>query len=217
MQLTSGDLFWPLRGRALSSQVSLDRDIRCDVVVIGAGITGALVAHALVESGIDTVLLDKRTTGCGSTSANTALLLYELDTPLRQLIELHGQEQAVRIYRLCVDAVRAFGAIAQSLDGDCCFEMRKSLYLASALRDVPELLDECALRQRHGISCEFLSQQALAAKFPFARPAAILSNDAAQLDPYQFTQLLIRRAIARGLRMFEKTELSVCEPTAYGV
>jgi glycine/D-amino acid oxidase-like deaminating enzyme len=185
--------------------------------VIGAGITGALVADALVEAGIDTIVLDKRTAACGSTSANTALFLYELDTPLRDLIGMHGQAPAVRVYHLCVEAVRTMGSIAQSLNGDCCFEMRKSLYLASALRDVPELFEECGLRERYGIPCEFLNQQAISERFPFTRPAAILSRDAAQLDPYQFTQLLLRRAITRGLRVFERTELATCEPTAYGV
>ena len=53
--------------------------------MIGAGITGALVAHELVRSGLDAVVVDKRAPGVGSTSASTALLLYETDTALAEL------------------------------------------------------------------------------------------------------------------------------------
>ena len=49
--------------------------------VIGGGITGALIAYHLTEAGCDTVVLDRRDIGGGSTSASTSLLQYEVDTP----------------------------------------------------------------------------------------------------------------------------------------
>jgi len=77
----------------------LERDVVCEVAVVGGGITGALAAYCLAEAGIEVVLLDKRSVAHGSTSASTALLLPELDTHLGRLIEIVGEKHAVRSYR----------------------------------------------------------------------------------------------------------------------
>jgi glycerol-3-phosphate dehydrogenase len=49
MDLTSGAPFWIVRDGLLATYPRLKRDRRCDVAVIGGGITGALVAHRLVR------------------------------------------------------------------------------------------------------------------------------------------------------------------------
>src|SRR5688500_4335843 len=96
MELTTGCPFWPVADGVLATYPPLERDVTGDVVVIGGGVTGAFVAHALAEAGVDVVLLDKRDVGMGSTASCTGLLQYEIDTPLHELIERMGQEKAVR-------------------------------------------------------------------------------------------------------------------------
>ena len=95
MNLTSSNPFWSVRNGLPASFPSLRRDMSCEVVVIGGGITGALVAIHLVDAGIKTLLIDKRDIGTGSTSASTALLQYEIDVPLRELIRRVGPEGKV--------------------------------------------------------------------------------------------------------------------------
>lgn len=97
MDLKSGYPFWPLKNGLIQTYPPLEGDVTCDVVVLGGGITGALVAYHLVEAGLNTVVLDKRDIGWGSTSATTALLQYEIDTPLCELIEMVGEDHAARL------------------------------------------------------------------------------------------------------------------------
>lgn len=87
MNLTSSHPFWSVRNGLPANYPSLRRDVSCGAIVIGGGITGALVAVHLVEAGVETLLIDKRDIGTGSTSASTALLHYEIDVPLRELIQ----------------------------------------------------------------------------------------------------------------------------------
>lgn len=47
MDLRTGAAFWPLKNGLLNSYPALAGDERADVLVIGAGITGALVAERL--------------------------------------------------------------------------------------------------------------------------------------------------------------------------
>jgi len=68
MDLTSGYPFWPIKDGLPAAYPILDADIRCDAVVLGAGITGAMIAHALVDAGFDTVVVDRREVAWGSTA-----------------------------------------------------------------------------------------------------------------------------------------------------
>ncbi len=74
----------------LSSYPSLDKNINTDIVIIGAGITGALVAWYLTQAGMKCVVVDKRHVATGSTAASTSLIQYEIDVPLHQLIKKLG-------------------------------------------------------------------------------------------------------------------------------
>ncbi len=47
----------------INSYPSLQQHIHCDVAVIGAGITGVLIAWHPRKAGIDTAVFDKRHTG----------------------------------------------------------------------------------------------------------------------------------------------------------
>ena len=75
--------------------------------MIGAGITGALVADALAGAGASVVVLDRRAPACGSTAASTSLLSYEIDVGLVELVDMIGRDEAVRGYRLSIDAIAA--------------------------------------------------------------------------------------------------------------
>jgi glycine/D-amino acid oxidase-like deaminating enzyme len=205
MDLKSGYPFWPIKYGLVESYPALAEDLRCDVVVIGAGITGALVAYHLAEAGADVVVLDRRDVGGGSTSASTALLQYEVDVPLHQLIEQVGREHAVRSYHLCLEAIGKIEALAAALGEDVGFERKKSLYLASVPGDVQELEREYAARREAGIALDWLDQADIEARFSFSYPAALLSRDGAQVDPYRMAHALFGAARRRGARVFDRT------------
>ena len=64
----------------------------CDALVVGAGITGSLLAERLTRQGLDVVIIDREHPGRGSTAASTSMLLWEIDLPLVKLTELYGFE-----------------------------------------------------------------------------------------------------------------------------
>jgi glycine/D-amino acid oxidase-like deaminating enzyme len=201
----------------IRSYPRLESDARCDVVVLGAGITGALVAQHLAEAGIDMIVLDRRDVASGSTAASTALLQYEIDIPLAELTKLRGAELASRAYLACRGAVDRLGQLADRLPDDVGFARKASLYLGVKKRDRRLLREECELRRAIGLSVEYLEEDEIAARFPFRRPAALLTRDAAQVDPYAFAHALLRDATARGARVFDRTEVESIDATTAGV
>ena len=144
MDLRTGPAFWPRKNGLIAVYPPLERDERCDVAVIGAGITGALVAHRLTEDNCDVVLLDRDDVGMGSTAACTGLLQYETDTSLGELAAQLGVERAVRSWRLGLKAIDDIETLCLPID--CGFASRPSVYLASTRWDVRRLKAEHALR-----------------------------------------------------------------------
>ena len=182
MNLASSHPFWSVNNGLPANYPSLQRNVSCDAVVIGGGITGALVAVHLAEAGAKTLLIDKRDIGTGSTSASTALLQYEIDVPLRELIKKVGPVAATRSYQLCRDAIGKLERLAARLKIDCGFERKPSLFLARHQREIPELREEFLLRRKMGIDLKFYDAAAVRARFPFSRPAALFSKDGGQVE-----------------------------------
>jgi glycine/D-amino acid oxidase-like deaminating enzyme len=217
VDLKSGYPFWPVRDGLIQSYPRLDGDARCDVAVIGAGITGALVAHHLVQEGFDTLVVDRRDAGWGSTAASTALVQYEIDVPLVDLMEMRGREHATRAYLACRDAIGKLECLAASLSGGVDFERKKSLYLGTRKRDRKFLRAELEARRAIGIRVDLLEDDDIASRFCFRRPVALLSYDAAQVDAYGFTHALLADAAQRGARVFDRTTVVDIDATNRGV
>jgi heterodisulfide reductase subunit A-like polyferredoxin len=99
MDLKSNEPFWLLKNGLIASYPSLQSDQQCDVLIVGGGITGSLIAHQMIEDGYDTILIDKRELCNGSTSATTSMLQYEIDVPLYQLIRQIGRKGLLQVIK----------------------------------------------------------------------------------------------------------------------
>ncbi|HEY4204870.1 MAG TPA: FAD-dependent oxidoreductase [Xanthobacteraceae bacterium] len=174
---------------------------RCDVLIVGAGITGSLMAEHLTRQGHQVAIIDREIPGGGSTMASTAMLLWEIDRPLRELVERYGFERAARGYRASLDAVRGLQSLVAELGLPCQMRNKQSLYLAGGGSDA-SLRDEHALRDRAGLPGNFLDHQALLETFEIARAGAILSTGSADADPVELARGLLDIAIRRGARIF---------------
>jgi glycine/D-amino acid oxidase-like deaminating enzyme len=208
MDLLSSCPFWPIRDGLPDTFPALDRDTSCEVAVIGAGISGAFIASFLAGAGIDTVVLDRREAAHGSTAGNTGLMLYELDVPLYRLAAMFGSEFAARVYHRCCDTIDVLERLVRREKIECGFTRKTSMLLAADRSHVPRLRREYEARVDSGFAVEWWTRQRLAAESSLPHPAAILSQDAAQLDAYQLTYGLLASARKAGARVYDRTEMT---------
>ncbi len=180
---------------------------RADVAIVGAGVTGALVADTLVREGLSVVLIDRRTPGTGSTAASTALRQYETVVELGERVEMRGERDAVRAWQLCSQAIDRLEEIAAGLDGTCGFLRLPSAYIASRRRHRRRLDQEFELRRRHGFVVERLDGDELEARSGLRGHGALWSAQGAVIDPMALTLGLLRRATDRGAGLLPHTEL----------
>ncbi|MBR0742266.1 FAD-binding oxidoreductase [Bradyrhizobium liaoningense] len=175
---------------------------RCEVLIIGAGITGALVAERLTRQGRQVVIIDRELPSLGSTVASTAMLLWEIDRPSFELAQLYGFERAIRCYRASHHAAQGLVSLVAHHAIACQMRPRLSLYLA--VDDSPRLIqEEYALRSRADLPSLYLDHGALLKRFGMTRAGALLSRDAADADPVQLTHGLLDISRQRGARLLK--------------
>jgi glycine/D-amino acid oxidase-like deaminating enzyme len=179
----------------------LKRNLETDVLVIGAGITGAMVADALRDSGLQVVVVDRRGPAKGSSTASTALVQYEIDMPLTKLARKIGQRKAERAWRRSRLAVDAIAGRLRELDvAD--IEERNSLYLAGDVLDRDGLMREHKARRAAGLASRFLEAKELRTRFRIRRSAAILSYGNMAIDPRKATIALLNAAASENALIF---------------
>ncbi len=200
--LRTGTPVWLRRGLPGVPFTPLAENIAVDVVIVGAGVSGALVADALLQAGRSVAVLDRRGPVRGSTAASTALLQFELDQPLSLLARKIGREKAVRAYRRSAAAVDQLRGRITDLGLRCGFTERRTVYLPGDVLNVAELRAEAELRAQVGLRSRFVGSKELLALTGIHRPGAILSAGAAEADPVAMVAGLWRSAARRGCRIY---------------
>jgi glycine/D-amino acid oxidase-like deaminating enzyme len=183
-------------------------DLKTDVLVVGMGISGAMIAEALTAAGHEVVVLDRRGPMLGSTPATTALVQHEIDQPLTVLTRQIGEQQAVRAWQRSRLAVANLRDRIADLGIDCRATDRPSLFLAGTEMGPAELREEAAARNAAGIRCTYLTAAALAQRFGIDRKGAVLSHGNMALDPRKLTAGLLLLAVQRGARLYSPVEVT---------
>lgn len=195
---------------------TIDRDIETDVLVIGAGISGAMVADTLSEAGLKVLMADRRGPVLGSTPASTALLQYEIDQPLTKLTQQIGKEAAIRAWRRSRLALDGLTARIRGLSLTAMVR-RDSLYLAGDVLDADGLAREGEARRHAGLESTYLDAAALKHRFGIERDAALLGYDNLAVDPRALASGFLRAALARGTTIASPVEITDLDAKARSV
>jgi glycine/D-amino acid oxidase-like deaminating enzyme len=216
-RIRSSSPYWLLRNGTGDARAALAGPVECDVAIIGAGITGTLVADALIGTGRRIVMLDSRDVALGSTAATTALLQYEIDTHLTELTQLIGGERAMRAYLACASSFEKLERRFPELLKSSNYQRRSSLYLATEERELPALRSEMEARRGIGFACEWVDGAELARQFGCRRPGAILSALGAEMDPVRFTMGLMSGVQRHGVTVYARSRVEAIEERGEGL
>lgn len=218
MSLRSGVSVWERLHGQPKPYPQLQRDAACDVLIVGGGISGAIVSAFLARAGMKVILIDRDQPIAGSTLACTGLLQYELDVPLTKLRDLIGAAGAEHAYQGCWKALRQFPEFVTSIDAESAVISRPSLYVAGSQLSGEAMREEAAEREALGIDVDYLAAPELATRFNIpGRDGAILSRLAFGVDPVSLAEACLRSAASKGARIFGATALAAHDASPAGV
>ena len=207
MDIRSNEPFSLIKNALYKSYPSLKKSKSADILIIGAGITGALIAYKLISEGKKVMIVDRRDVCNGSSAASTSMLQYEIDVPLHKLIEQVGLTCAVSSYQNCEKAIKQLKNIVVEVESHCGFDYKKSVYFASNRKDVQFLKNEFEARQEHGFNVKWLPKEKIKA-LGLKAYAAIESKSGAVLDVYRLANDILEYCSERGLEIYDRTEIT---------
>ncbi|MGA1832698.1 NAD(P)/FAD-dependent oxidoreductase [Rhizobium wenxiniae] len=181
---------------------------RFDVIVVGAGIGGALMAHSLSGKGLRILTIDRRHPVRGSSAASTAMIQHEIDVPLHRLARTIGHDKASRVWRRSAGAVEELKSLIRDLGINCEFQSRHTLFLSGQELGARALKKEAQAREEVGILAEYLDRAALLERYGINRSGAINSAISASSNPVQMTTGILRAAKQQGVEVVEGLEVT---------
>lgn len=205
MKLRSPEAFWLLKNGILNSYPKLQENTSCDIVLLGAGITGSLISHALHNAGYNVVVIDKRDVANGSSAATTSMLQYEIDVPMIDLADMIGIPGAVECYRAGIESIDTLHDLVKKEKIDCGFDMKESLQVAHSKRAIRSLRKEFEMRKQHGFDVKWLTSEEIEERYKMKSHPGILSSKGASIDAFQFAHGLFQNNHKRGMRIYDHT------------
>ena len=170
----------------------LDKDINCDVLVIGGGMAGIITAYYLMKEGRRVVVVEGNKIGSGMTANTTAVITAQHDMLYKDLIKYYGEKKAKDYLQANLQAVEQFKSLVNEENLDCDFEITPSyLYSREYMLD-----DEIKALKQLGYEAELVYESDL----PYEIRSAVKFNDMAQFHPLKFLY-----GLAEKLTIYEDT------------
>lgn len=132
-----------MNDRELPSAPRLDRNERCDVAVVGAGIAGVSIAYELALAGRNVVLIDRGPLLGGMTSRTTAHLAPICDDGLSELVKVRGQELGRGFQQSQAAAVDRIEEHVKTLGIDCDFRRLDGFLFPAAWMNAEDAAKTC--------------------------------------------------------------------------
>lgn len=218
MDLYSGLPYWIAKNPLENYYNPLLADITTDIVIIGTGITGSLVAHELNNAGLSCIMIDRQSVSSGSSIASTALLQYEIDTPLIELSEKIGEENAAIAYTACLKSISDLDIVFKSIGYNPDFEKVPSVFYATNRKGEQLIQKEYTIRKKYDLPVNFLDKKELENKYGIKARCALENNASAQMDPYAGATHIINYHMSKHkMKVFTHTNVERCEeiPSGY--
>ncbi len=197
----------------------LSEDQSCDVCVIGGGVTGALCALTLAETGRSVTLITSHEIGFGDTSALSTAVEADRGATLTELTRNMPIEKAVKLYRMGLAALDELENLCHSLDKasgaafSTGFARRDCLLFTDDAIELELLNHEFLARKHNRFDCAFISREQARDSFSFDLCGGILGKACgATLNPYHLAHLCLMRAAELGVNIFEHTAATDIQP-----
>lgn len=185
----------------------LTHDLETEVIIIGGGITGAIVSYYFSKAGIPCMVLEKARIGFASTSGSTALLQYELDVTSGELMEYLSKEEIIEAYHLGIEALEEVKKMTQGYANYCGYEPKDTLLYTAKEEEIGCLEAEYEFRKSAHLPVKFIKKDNN--PFSFKLEAGVYAiGGGAQIDPYMFTHHLLQASEQRGAAIYENTPVA---------
>jgi glycine/D-amino acid oxidase-like deaminating enzyme/nitrite reductase/ring-hydroxylating ferredoxin subunit len=179
---------------SIEKRTTLDHTISTDIAIIGAGMTGILLADMLKSAGKEVVVLEAERIGSGQTAGTTAKITSQHGLKYQYLLEHFGKDKANLYAKSQNEAISRYALLIRDRKIDCDWK-EVNAYLYSCYSK-EQLIKETEAAKTLGISAHFTEKTDL----PIPIKGAVCFEKQAIFHPLSFLD-----AIAKNITIYEKT------------
>ncbi|MDD5923737.1 MAG: FAD-dependent oxidoreductase [Clostridia bacterium] len=172
----------------------LTDDRKTDVLIIGGGMAGILIAYDLHQKGVNYILVEKNSICSENTQNTTAKITYQHGLIYSKIIKMYGIEFAEKYLKINSDALMRFNDLCKDID--CDFEEKRN-YIYTR-NDRSKLEKELEILQKLKTDCELCEN----VNIPIDTKGAIMTPNQAQFNPMKFIA-----NISQSLNIYENTHV----------
>jgi len=192
--------YW-LTSESLPNFPKLTQDIKADVAIVGAGISGITTAYLLSKQGLKVAIVEAGNILNGTTGHTTAKITAQHDLIYDEFLSHFGREQTRLYYEANREAMQFIKQTVRELRIDCDFAEEDAYIYTNSDKYAAQLTAELAAYEKLGIPGAYVEQTPL----PFRTQAAIVMHDQARFNPVPYLKTLIRQVTGQGGQIYEHT------------
>jgi glycine/D-amino acid oxidase-like deaminating enzyme len=197
--------YWQKKNRPIRRDDSkIEIPARCDIAVIGGGITGIATAYFLNKFGCrDVVVLEKEYIGYGASGRNAGFLLAGLSEPYSRLTTGMGLESAKELMSATIVNHQLVAGAIKDNEIKCDYQKSGSYHLAMTEVEKREYSESAELLSRDGFEAVFIdNSEAIASGRLNGFSGGYFFPGDGKLDPLAFIG-----GLSRNLRVIEGFEV----------
>lgn len=177
----------------------LNQNIECDVLIVGAGMSGLLCAYQLQHKFDRVVIIESDEIASGASGRNTGKLTSQHGFNYQKILNFHGIEKTRLYYEENEQAIQGIKKIIDEYAIECDYQMKDSIVGCKSSSMKKKVIDEISAYNACGILYESVGQGEVEGILVGAR-----FKKQASFDPYQFC---IQLAQNLNVEIYEKTPM----------
>lgn len=188
----------------------LKKDIACEYLIIGGGVTGVSTAYFLAKGGAkNIVLVEKHEIASGATGKAAGTLVLRGESDLVQIIDSHGKKYGEMYWKETHESMSALKKLIRDENIDCDAEPQDTLYCDSNKATIEYLNEEFEAEHAIEEGTRLLSGDDLKRHIntPFFTHGILSKNHGLSVNPLKFTQNFSKVVENMGVHIYENTAI----------
>ena len=182
---------------------ALNRDLKVDVLVVGAGITGVTTAYLLKKAGVTVALIERERVAMIDTGHTTAHLTHVTDVRLHTLVKNFGNDHAQAVWDAGVAAIDEIETIVEQEKIDCEFTRVPGYLHLTGESDSGD--ERSKLKEDADFACQFGFDATYLESIPLYNLPGVRFANQAKFHPRKYLAQLVDLISRDGSHVFEES------------